>query len=49
VQRWSRGEQISAEELKRAMDIASTRAYVAAVRNRYDYYRQRGDVVDGAE
>ena len=49
VQRWSRGEQISAEELKRAMDIASTRAYVAAVRARYDYYRQRGDVVDGAE
>ena len=43
VQRWSRGEQISAEELKRAMDIASTRAYVAAVRQRYEYYRERGD------
>ena len=43
VQRWSRGEQMSAEELKRAMDIASTRAYVAAVRQRYEYYRERGD------
>ena len=43
VQRWSRGEQISAEELKHAMDIASTRAYVASVRQRYDYYRDRGD------
>ncbi|MEX1044640.1 MAG: lytic transglycosylase domain-containing protein [Chthoniobacterales bacterium] len=43
VNRWSRGEQISAEELREAMDIASTRAYVAAVRGRYDYYRGRGD------
>ena len=43
VRRWSRGEQMTAEELKRAMDIASTRAYVAAVRKRYEYYRQRGD------
>jgi soluble lytic murein transglycosylase len=49
VRRWSRGEQISAEELRKAMDIASTRAYVAAVRGRYEYYRQRGDVIDGAE
>ena len=49
VQRWSRGAQMSAEELKRAMDIASTRAYVAAVRNRYEYYGQRGDTVAGAE
>lgn len=49
VRRWSRGEQISAEELKRAMDIASTRAYVAAVRGRYEYYRQRGDAVVGAD
>lgn len=49
VRRWSRGEQISAEELKRAMDIASTRAYVAAVRGRYEYYRQRGDTVVGPE
>ena len=49
VQRWSRGEQISAEDLRKAMDIPSTRAYVAAVRARYDYYRQRGDVIDGAE
>lgn len=45
VRRWSRGEQISAEELKRAMDIASTRAYVVAVRNRYEYYRERGDKI----
>lgn len=43
VKRWSRGEQMSAEELKRAMDISSTRAYVAAVRERYEYYRKRGD------
>ena len=43
VQRWSRGEQVSAEELKRAMDISSTRAYIAAVRERYDYYLDRGD------
>lgn len=49
VKRWSRGEQITAEELKRAMDIASTRAYVTAVRGRYDYYRQRGDTVVGPE
>jgi soluble lytic murein transglycosylase len=48
VQRWSRGEQISAEDLRQAMDIPSTRAYVAAVRARYDYYRQRGDVVGRA-
>jgi soluble lytic murein transglycosylase len=43
VNRWSRGEQMSAEELREAMDIASTRAYVAAVRARYEYYRGRGD------
>lgn len=43
VKRWSRGEQISAEELREAMDIPSTRAYVAAVRNRYEYYLERGD------
>ena len=46
VNRWSRGEQISAEELREAMDIASTRAYVAAVRARYNYYRQRADRVE---
>ena len=45
VQRWSRGEQISAEDLRAAMDIPSTRAYVAAVRARYDYYRDRGDKI----
>jgi len=43
VRRWSRGELMTADELKRAMDIASTRAYVTAVRDRYNYYRQRGD------
>jgi soluble lytic murein transglycosylase len=41
VKRWSGGAQISAEELARAMDIASTRAYIAAVLKRYDYYRNR--------
>ncbi len=41
VKRWSGGAQISAEELSKAMDIASTRAYVAAVRKRYDYYKRR--------
>lgn len=45
VQRWSRGEQISAEDLRAAMDIPSTRAYVAAVRARYEYYRDRGDKI----
>lgn len=49
VQRWSRGEQMSAADLRQAMDIPSTRAYVAAVRARYDYYRQRGDVIGRGE
>lgn len=49
VNRWSRGEMISAEELRQAMDIASTRAYVTAVRQRYEYYRARGDVIKSAE
>jgi len=48
VQRWSRGEQISAEDLRAAMDIPSTRAYVAAVRARYEYYRNRGDQIGEA-
>jgi soluble lytic murein transglycosylase len=43
VRRWSGGAQITADELNAAMDIASTRAYVAAVRERYDYYKSRGD------
>lgn len=45
VNRWSGGEQISAEQLREAMDIASTRAYVAAVRQRYEYYKARGDTM----
>jgi len=45
VKRWSGGARISARELAAAMDIASTRAYVAAVRNRYEYYKERGDVI----
>ena len=49
VNRWSRGEMISAEELRQAMDLASTRAYVAAVRKRYEYYRERGDVIKTAD
>jgi soluble lytic murein transglycosylase len=49
VRRWSGGNKISAAELDAAMDIASTRAYIAAVRGRFDYYRQRGDVISGAE
>jgi len=40
VKRWSGGAQISAKELASAMDIASTRAYVAAVRDRYEYYKR---------
>lgn len=40
VKRWSGGAQISADDLSKAMDIASTRAYVAAVRKRYDYYKR---------
>ena len=47
VKRWSGGEQVSADELDAAMDIPGTRAYIAAVRARYDYYRQRGDRVEG--
>lgn len=41
VKRWSGGAQISADELSKAMDIASTRSYITAVRKRYDYYKQR--------
>lgn len=41
VKRWSGGAQITAAELAKAMDIRSTRAYVAAVRKRYEYYRER--------
>jgi soluble lytic murein transglycosylase len=41
VKRWSGGAQITAEELSRAMDIASTRAYIAAVRHRYEYYKRQ--------
>jgi soluble lytic murein transglycosylase len=43
VKRWSGGELMTAEALDEAMDIPSTRAYIAAVRARYDYYRDRGD------
>lgn len=43
VKRWSGGTRMTADELAAAMDIASTRAYVASVRGRYEYYRQRGD------
>ena len=46
VKRWSGGERVSADELDAAMDIPGTRAYIAAVRARYDYYRQRGDRVE---
>lgn len=45
VKRWSGGASMSAEELSKAMDIASTRAYVAAVRDRYEYYKERGDTL----
>lgn len=41
VKRWSGGAQMSAEELSKAMDIASTRAYVSAVRDRYEYYKKK--------
>jgi soluble lytic murein transglycosylase len=46
VKRWSGGELLTAQELDAAMDIPGTRAYIAAVRARYDYYRQRGDRVE---
>lgn len=45
VKRWSGGEMMTAQALDEAMDIPSTRAYIAAVRARYDYYRDRGDKV----
>ncbi len=40
VKRWSGGAQMSADDLNKAMDIASTRAYVVAVRKRYEYYKR---------
>ena len=43
VKRWSGGANMNAEQLSKAMDIASTRAYVAAVRQRYEYYKERGE------
>lgn len=45
VKRWSGGNQMTAKELDKAMDIPSTRAYVAAVRKRYEYYKNRGDQI----
>jgi hypothetical protein len=36
---------MTAAALDEAMDIPSTRAYIAAVRARYDYYRKRGERV----
>ena len=47
VKRWSGGELMTAQELDAAMDIPSTRAYIAAVRARYDYYRERGEKIVG--
>jgi soluble lytic murein transglycosylase len=47
VKRWSGGELMTAQELEAAMDIPSTRAYIAAVRARYDYYRERGEKIVG--
>lgn len=41
VKRWSGGGQMSADDLSNAMDIPSTRAYVAAVRKRHEYYVRR--------
>lgn len=43
VKRWSGGNLMTAKELEAAMDIPSTRAYVGAVRKRYEYYKNRGD------
>ena len=45
VKRWSGGGRMTADELSTAMDIGSTRAYVAAVRQRYEYYKSRGDSI----
>ncbi|MBU3664743.1 MAG: lytic transglycosylase domain-containing protein [Chthoniobacterales bacterium] len=46
VKRWSGGgAQMTAQELSEAMDIPSTRAYVAAVLKRYEYYKKRGDQI----
>ena len=47
VKRWAGGARLSADELDAAMDIPSTRAYIAAVRARHDYYRRRGDRIPG--
>jgi len=45
VKRWSGGVRMSADDLATAMDIPSTRSYVASVRNRYNYYLRRGDTL----
>jgi len=47
VKRWAGGARLSSDELDAAMDIPSTRAYIAAVRARHDYYRRRGDRIPG--
>ena len=46
VKRWAGGGRMSADELDAAMDIPSTRAYIAAVRGRHDYYRRRDGRAD---
>lgn len=41
VKRWSGGAQMTADELRNAMDFPGTRAYVSAVQKRYDFYKRR--------
>lgn len=48
VKRWSGGAQISADELNSAMDFPGTRAYINAVRKRYNYYKEREAQEKGA-
>lgn len=44
VKRWSAGQAAAtADEMRQAMDFPTTRAYIAAVLNRYHFYKNRGD------
>ncbi len=40
VKRWTGDAQMTADELREAMDFPGTKAYVAAVQKRFDYYKR---------
>lgn len=47
VHRWvkdsGRGEVAGAEDLQTAMDFPGTKSYIAAIVNRYEFYKRRGE------